>query len=806
MVIVRRKIRLAMLYVALFLVMFGMGFLASKSTENASAKISTSQRVEFSKNNILFYEPEEEDECERRIANYSGIVQACGDTAEEMIWSALISAGFNDVQAAGIIANIYHETGKDLNPVRHGYAYFYDPQTKDETNDCWTPVDTDGDDRYECNSYNGEGDVRPNNNIIVDENGHWDLFKNITSGGPCDEPNKCQSYGIGLIGNAYGWRASLLSYIKEKQPGLLEYFYHPELYNNKSGDQLIEIIGKDNVAAIIGLQVEQMLQDEAHSKKYIQDIQAMTGSDVTPADIAGIWSEKIEGCKTCGKGQSGYVARQKDAQAVYDRYNGKRFCTVSTIGLHVPTDDWLDGAGLEGYKKDEISLGGLNGKAIDYNVVQNGQFVDYAADAGNGSGLPGFIVLHLTSADNFGAQSWTNYTSETKDDHRPIYVPPHFTIDIKARKVFQHFPLSHPSAAVASRDDEGSIFVSDLYGIQIEMVGHGGIEDKTCMIGACKEDHLYTNFTDDDWEYVAKILMAISDATGIPLTSSVKWVSDYNEAPSVMMTYDEIRSYIGVLGHEHINGKWDPLAAWDYIEPALRRLNYGYSSDRTKIEDTCVKKTNFAGIAPGDEDGGITNDGYIYYWQRGSSWKDYMLNSSCNATIGSSGCGYAALAMIATALSGKKVTPVDIADVAKQISSGAMIYCEGNVSRGSLGTMPRSVLDTNDFGLKYIYHSGGLDVTVANDIMRSGGMILFTVHSGDLANVGHWVVMRGISDDGRWKVFTSSQYYDDGVNCNPANGAGCSSFDVNNKTVDPASMINAWIIHGRGYWYEIYAK
>ncbi len=455
--------------------------------------------------------------------------------------------------------------------------------------------------------------------------------------------------------------------------------------------------------------------------------------------------------------------------------SGKVVASSGNAVLHSPTNPWLDSAGLEGYIKDEVSLSAN----IDDSAVVNGQYASFAADAGNGSGLPGFIVLHLTEADNFGARSWTNFCGPS------FYCPPHFTIDVGTREVFQHFPLTSPSAAVSAADGVSW----DQYGIQIEIVGHGGTPGSTCMKDACGERYLYTNFSDGDWDYIAKLLIAISNETGIPLTSSLTWANSPSEAEGLKLSTNELKSYIGVLGHTHVNGKEDPLSAWQYIERALGRLGFAYN----KTSFTVCKNSNRRGTCYSlrNGDGGCTKDGYTYYWQGGPSWGDTNIRS-CE-TIAGGGCGYSAVAMVVTALTGKQVTPLDTVKVAQRVSGHAFYSCGSGGESGLVA----GIINGGNYGLTVTGYgdNGAFTEDTISAMLREGKMIVMSVGaetmSGQKFTSGaHWIAIRGITSDGKWQIFSS---------------APSPSAEVNDMVFEPSVIVEAHVNH-RDYWYVVSKK
>ena len=104
MVIVRRKIRLTMLYVVLFLVMFGVGFVVAKSTDIDASALNTKDLIEFSQNNILFYDPGDRsgDSCNSSLG-YSG---------DEVTFADLDGLGIND--RLKLLVKTYGQYAMDL--------------------------------------------------------------------------------------------------------------------------------------------------------------------------------------------------------------------------------------------------------------------------------------------------------------------------------------------------------------------------------------------------------------------------------------------------------------------------------------------------------------------------------------------------------------------------------------------------------------------------------------------------------------------------------------------------------------------
>ena len=165
-----------------------------------------------------------------------------------------------------------------------------------------------------------------------------------------------------------------------------------------------------------------------------------------------------------------------------------------------------------------------------------------------GGGKPNKILLHSTEGTGVGLAA---YPANNK-------FPAHFTVDLKKKKGYQHFPLNKPSIAIKSYDAYA--------GIQIEIVGFSD------TVGQTHTDSPYflPKLSDEDWDYLAILLIAISKETGIPLSSSVTWTKD---GSTRITNADSFKSYSGVLGHQHAAGNdhIDPGPIWDKVSAAIAR-------------------------------------------------------------------------------------------------------------------------------------------------------------------------------------------------------------------------------------------
>lgn len=132
-------------------------------------------------------------------------------------------------------------------------------------------------------------------------------------------------------------------------------------------------------------------------------------------------------------------------------------------------------------------------------------------------------------------------------------------------------------------------------------------------------------------------------------------------------------------------------------------------------------------------------DGFTVYSQYDPAWRNLPYATS---TIGESGCGPAAMAMIITNLTNQQVTPVETANYAAEIG----MYQAGVGSSWDIG--PRLA---ERWGLRA--EPVAKDVAAITTALRNGALII-TPGAGPLpfTTGGHFIVIRGITADGMFRV------------------------------------------------------
>lgn len=195
-------------------------------------------------------------------------------------------------------------------------------------------------------------------------------------------------------------------------------------------------------------------------------------------------------------------------------------------------------------------------------------------------------------------------------------------------------------------------------------------------------------------------------------------------------------------------------------------LNYDASSGA--ISGSSSSSNNCAG---GNGEDTRFIDGFTVYNQYDRTWRDLPYSSS---TIGESGCGPAAMAMIITNITKQTVTPVDTADYAAQIG----MYVEGVGSKWEIG--PRLA---KQWGLQS--EPIEKDINAITAALREGKLII-TAGKGakPFTSGGHILVIRGVTADGKFRIGDSGHR------------------DTSEKDWDPQFIINN--IHDGAATYAIY--
>ncbi len=129
----------------------------------------------------------------------------------------------------------------------------------------------------------------------------------------------------------------------------------------------------------------------------------------------------------------------------------------------------------------------------------------------------------------------------------------------------------------------------------------------------------------------------------------------------------------------------------------------------------------------------------VYYNQADSAWGNnyYDTRDEKSQTIASGGCGPTSLAIVYSSLTGEEKNPADMAVYAMQNG-----YCAA--PQGSY----RSLFTRGAAGLGLTNEYAGEDLSEALKYLEDGDLIVALMGKGIFCDGGHFVVIRGITDEG----------------------------------------------------------
>lgn len=188
-------------------------------------------------------------------------------------------------------------------------------------------------------------------------------------------------------------------------------------------------------------------------------------------------------------------------------------------------------------------------------------------------------------------------------------------------------------------------------------------------------------------------------------------------------------------------------------------LNYQYLDPNSEFADI-DGLPSYEGVMLGES--GETQ--VVYYNQLDSRWSNQMYGKS--STIGAAGCGPTALAICVSTLTGKDVDPPAVC--AWSVANGHR--CEGNGSYHSL--IPEGA---KHYGLK-VEKLGRSSARELEEHLSSGKLVIAIMAPGHFTSTGHFIVLRGITENGKVLVADpasykrSSQEWDMSIILNEARG------------------------------------
>jgi hypothetical protein len=139
-------------------------------------------------------------------------------------------------------------------------------------------------------------------------------------------------------------------------------------------------------------------------------------------------------------------------------------------------------------------------------------------------------------------------------------------------------------------------------------------------------------------------------------------------------------------------------------------------------------------------------------YQAGQEWSDIQYGTS---TIGKGGCGPSAFAMAISGIKGKVYTPEDIVNIIKSMGSGNWYYQRGIGSNYTIFPKLADYFDIN------IDDSIGTSEAALKQCLNEGKVVIISIYSGKVyKGDGHFIVLRGLTEDGKFLINDSSTSFD----------------------------------------------
>ena len=288
---------------------------------------------------------------------------------------------------------------------------------------------------------------------------------------------------------------------------------------------------------------------ESYAELFLVEVERAIETEKTPGEpildsgVSSHFSSRYQGAS----------GRRYNARKLFDEYAS--VSATGVVGSYANTnggvkwdDGWIVEGTFPGLTKEDVT------RAPDLKETIYGRtFAD---------GYPNKILLHNTEGTSIG---YVAYPSDNK-------FPAHFIIDLKKKEVVQNITINYRSPATVSGDDTS---------IQIEIVGFSTREGP----------YYLQDFSDDDWDYLAVLLIAIAEQTGIPLTTSVNW-----EAGNRISSNTEFDPIVGIVGHMHSppgDDHTDPGNIWPQLSDALARnpsaSKFGFTSGACGVNSVATE-------------------------------------------------------------------------------------------------------------------------------------------------------------------------------------------------------------------------
>lgn len=165
-------------------------------------------------------------------------------------------------------------------------------------------------------------------------------------------------------------------------------------------------------------------------------------------------------------------------------------------------------------------------------------------------------------------------------------------------------------------------------------------------------------------------------------------------------------------------------------------LLYSVLAEEQKLAPDDTDGTGYYGTDYGNVTFTHADTPVVYYNQTDARWGNALYGRT--GTIGREGCGPTALAIVVASLTSHKFTPYDVAQWSVQNG----YRCEGNGSY-------RTLIPNGGAHYGLTVDKIGKDSKKLTEALQSGKLVIAIMARGHFTSGGHFIVLRGITEDGK---------------------------------------------------------
>lgn len=225
----------------------------------------------------------------------------------------------------------------------------------------------------------------------------------------------------------------------------------------------------------------------------------------------------------------------------------------------------------------------------------------------------------------------------------------------------------------------------------------------------------------------------------------------YSIADGIVIETNDIENYIIVAYNTGIALKYDNVVLTNFNSEVKKGDILGYSNE---LNLYCIDNDKYI-AAEWLYDGferPTEGKSLPRMYQTDSRWKDIPYGYN---TIGGGGCGPTSFAMVVSGLTGRTQTPEDIVNVISSLGDGIWYYKQGE---GSYYTIFPKL--ANYYGLNIDDNISTSEESLKSYLNNGKILIVSLSHGNIYTGEGHFIVIRGLTEDGKFLINDSAKYFD----------------------------------------------